>query len=236
MSYAGKVEAGGELGLIGTTLFGICSTAATTPAKTVIIDGLDTVFTGLTVHVQFTNSNRAEAPTFRIQNSGIDAKPIYRNGNTRPGTTEATSWMAGAVLDLTYDGVGWQITGWLNTDTNTTYEDATESEHGLMPSADKVKLNKLSIITYTDIAVPAASWVTEVTPTYAGYSFKAVLTITGATAAHVPTVVFTPEQVKLYGPAPVAVSGDGTVTIFAENKPTDAITIPTIQLAKGETG
>lgn len=236
MSYVGKASAGGELSLIGTTLFGICSTPATTPAKTVIIDGLDTVFTGLTVHVQFTNSNRAESPTFRIQSSGLDAKPIYLNGNIRPGTTEATSWSAGSVLDLTYDGVGWQITGWLNTDTNTTYNDATESVHGLMSTADKAKLNKLSVITYTNIAVPAASWETEATPTYSGYSFKAVLTIAGATAAHVPTVIFSPEQVRLYNPAPVAVSGAGTVIVFAESKPTDAITIPTIQLTKGETG
>lgn len=236
MGYVGKVGAGGELSLIGTTLFGVCSTAATTPAKVVAIDGLDNVFVGLTVHVQFTNTNRAEAPTLQIQGSGLAAKPIYRYGNVRPGTIEAVSWYAGSVLDLTYDGVGWQITNWLNTDTNTTYEDVTESSHGLMLAADKVKLNKLETITYTNIAVAATDWVTEVTPTYAGYGYKAVLSISLATANHVPVVIFTPDQVRSYSPAPVAVSGAGTVTIFVESKPTEAITIPTIQLTKGETG
>lgn len=236
MSYVGKVGAGGETSLIGTTLFGVCSTAAATAAKVVAVDGLDTVFTGLTVYVQFTNSNRAESPTFQIQGSGLEAKPIYRNGNVRPGTTDETSWLAGSVLALTYDGVGWQISGWLNTDTNTTYNDVTQSTHGLMTAADKIKLDNMGIVTYTNVAVAVADWVTESTPTYPGYSYKAVLSLAGASASHVPTVTFSPEQVRSYGPAPVAVSGEGSVTIYVESKPTEAITIPTIQLVKGATG
>lgn len=236
MSYVGKIGAGGELSLVGTTLFGVCSTNATTAAKVVNIGGLDTVFTGLTVYVQFVNSNRAESPTFQIQGSGLEAKAIYRYGNVRPGTTEETSWFAGAVLALTYDGVGWQISGWLNTDTNTTYSDATQSVHGLMSTADKAKLDNIAVLTFTDVEVAVADWVTESTPTYSGYSYKAALSLTGATASHVPMVIFTPDQVRSYGPAPVAVSGDGTVTIYVESKPTAAITIPTVQLIKGAAG
>lgn len=236
MSYVGKVGVGGEVSLVGTTLFGVCSTNATTAAKVVMISGLDTVFVGLTVYVQFVNSNRATSPTLQIQGSGLEAKPIFRNGNVRPGATEATSWLAGSVLALTYDGVGWQISGWLNTDTDTTYDDATESVHGLMSTADKIKLNKIDLITYTNVTVAVTDWITESTPTYAGYAYKAVLALTGATENHVPTVIFSPEQVRSIGPAPVAVSGAGTVTIYVESKPADAITIPTVQLIKGAAG
>jgi len=236
MSYVGKVEAGGELSLIGATLFGVCSTNATTAAKTVNITGLDTVFTGLTVHVQFTNSNRAENPTFQIQGSGVEAKPIYLHGNIRPGVEDETSWFPGAVLDLTYDGVGWQVTGWLNTDTNTTYTDATPGTSGLMPGADKTRFDATGVITYANKQIARDDWVTEATPTYAGYSYKAVLALELATADHVPTVVFTPEQIRSYGPAPVVESGAGTVTIYVESKPAAAITIPVIQLVKGVTG
>lgn len=236
MSYVGKVDTGGGESLIGTTLFGRCTTAATTAAKTATIAGLDHVVEGLTVFVQFTNSNRAASPTFQIDGSGLEAKPIFLNGNVRPGTTDKDSWLAGSVLALTYDSAGWQISGWLNTDTNTTYNDATESVHGLMSAADKTRLNRLSVITYSDVPVAAADWVTESTPTYPGYSYKAVLALTNASASYVPTVIFTPQQIQSYNPAPVAVSGAGTVTIYVESKPTAAITIPTIQLVKGAVG
>ena len=233
MSYVGKVEAGEEESLVGTTLFGVCSTPAATAAKVVTIPGLDTVFTGLSVHIQFTNSNKAEQPTLQIQGSGLEAKPIFRHGNFRPGVTEAESWFAGAVLELTYDGSGWQITGWLNTDTNTTYPDATPGVSGLMPGTDKTKLNSMGIVTYTNVPVAAEAWAQESQQTYSGYSFKAELALEAATADHVQYVTFAPEQIETYGPAPVAVSGAGIVTIYVETKPITDITIPTVQLIKG---
>ena len=231
MSYVGKVEAGEEESLVGTTLFGVCSTPAATAAKVVTIPGLDTVFTGLSVHIQFTNSNKAEQPTLQIQGSGLEAKPIFRHGNFRPGVTEAESWFAGAVLELTYDGSGWQITGWLNTDTNTTYPDATPGVSGLMPGTDKTKLDNMSIQTYSQLAVAESRWTTD--STYPGYGFKANLVCGQATNLHVPIVTFAPEQIEAYGPAPVAKSENGFVTVYVQNKPTETIRIPTVLLVKG---
>jgi len=60
---------------------------------------------GTTVRVQFTNSNTATNPTLNI--NGIGAKPIYKFGTTRPGTTPEDSWSAGEVVTFVYDGTGW---------------------------------------------------------------------------------------------------------------------------------
>ena len=74
--------------------------------------------------------------------NGTGAKPIYRYGTTAPSTTAATSWQAGAVVSLTYNGTNWIITGWIND--NTTYGAATQSAAGLMSAADKKTLDEVS--------------------------------------------------------------------------------------------
>ena len=57
-SYIGKVQVGsGDQILIGSTLSGICSTAANTPAKVVTLPDFDTLMKGVTVHVRFTSGN-----------------------------------------------------------------------------------------------------------------------------------------------------------------------------------
>ena len=57
-SYIGKVqvESGAQI-LIGSTLSGICSTAADTAAKVVTLPDFDTLMKGVTVHVRFTSGN-----------------------------------------------------------------------------------------------------------------------------------------------------------------------------------
>lgn len=57
-SYIGKVQVGsGDQILIGSTLSGICSTAADTAAKVVTLPDFDTLMKGVTVHVRFTSGN-----------------------------------------------------------------------------------------------------------------------------------------------------------------------------------
>ena len=122
--YIGSVNLGnGVQHAIGSTAFGVCSTAAGTAAKTVDMTGF-TLLTGATVHIQFTNSNTASSPTLSI--NGTTAKAIKRYGTTAPGTTAKTSWQAGAVVSLTYDGTNWCMNDWLNDDT--TYDVYTKSE------------------------------------------------------------------------------------------------------------
>lgn len=123
MSYVGKiVDTDGSTGLIGSTLYGTCATAADTVAKVGTLTDFDTLIDGVTVHIKFTYSNTATDPTLNINGTG--AKRIYKNGTTSVGKTVATSWAAGSVVSLTYDGSAWQMNDHTD-DTNTTYSAGT---------------------------------------------------------------------------------------------------------------
>lgn len=97
--------------------FGSCSTAANTAAKTVTLDDSMsfTLEKGASVFVKFTNSNSASNPTLAV--NGTTSKVIRRYGSKAVGQTEKTSWNAGSVVHLVYDGYAWQMVGWLNDDT-----------------------------------------------------------------------------------------------------------------------
>lgn len=103
--------------------YGECTTAAGTVAKTVTLSDsmVFTLATGASVFVNFTNPNTAENPTLNVNSTGAKSIKVY--GTTAPGTTAKTSWQAGSVVHLVYDGTYWQMVGWLNDDT--TYSNAS---------------------------------------------------------------------------------------------------------------
>ena len=98
------------------TWYGECSTASSTSTKTVTIDGFpSTLYAGLQVSIKFTNSNSISGtttPTLRI--NGGTAVTIVRYGTTTAGSSSDTSWNAGAVVNMVYDGTYWVITNWVN--------------------------------------------------------------------------------------------------------------------------
>jgi hypothetical protein len=91
MSVITKINAGGANHLIASSVYGICSTAAATAAKTVSFtdDQAFTLIQGETIHVRFTNTNTVANPTLNVKGTG--AKPIRRIGGTVAGTTVADS-------------------------------------------------------------------------------------------------------------------------------------------------
>jgi len=107
MSYVGKVTAGGSTCPVASTIYGTCGTAANVAAKAVTCTDFDHLITGVTVYIKFTNSNTAANATLNVNSTG--AKPFCRYGTTRVGTTEASSWKAGAVISATYDGTNWML-------------------------------------------------------------------------------------------------------------------------------
>lgn len=121
------------------TLNGSCSTAAGTVRKDVTFSGFDTqpthIMPGMTIHVQFSNSNTATNPTLKF--GGIStALPIYRYGTARVGTTAETSWPAGAIVSLTYSGTtgsdgGWVIDGYRDGASYSVFDNTTD---GLVPA------------------------------------------------------------------------------------------------------
>jgi len=125
MAYIGKVtDTAGTTHLVGSMLYGTCSTGASTAAKVVTLSDFSKLETGVTIHVKFTNSNTASNATLNVNSTG--AKNLCSYGTTRVGTTERTSWKAGAVVSFTYDGTSWVMndyipdTGDTNTDTKVT--------------------------------------------------------------------------------------------------------------------
>lgn len=113
-SYIGQVTIGSTTYPVGSMLYGVCETAAATAAKTVTLAAFDTLATGITVHVKFTNANSASSPTLKV--GGTDAKSI-----TNPGGN--MSWTANSVIAFTYDGTNWVM----NRDSNTTYSTLTQA-------------------------------------------------------------------------------------------------------------
>lgn len=107
--YIGKVQIdSGAILPVGSTLFGICRTSASTAAKVIenteqYPDSLAAAFSplmdGITIHVKFVNGNTAT--------TGLSLKvgDTLVHDIKNPGGT--FDWAAGAVISFTYDGSDW---------------------------------------------------------------------------------------------------------------------------------
>lgn len=190
MSYVGNVTADGSTHLVGSTLYGTCSTAAGIAAKVVACADFDHLFTGVTIHVKFTNSNTASNATLNVNSTG--AKPLCCYGTTRAGITIKSSWSAGAVVSFTYDGTSWVMNDYTE-DTNT-----GQSTAGATNSTSKLFLvgatsQSPGQTTYSNSAVYATNGALHATSfngyTLAAASAKGVDTSisSGSTSANLPT-------------------------------------------------
>ena len=83
---------------------------------------------------------------------------------------------------------------------------------------------------FSVVPVAASAWVSD--STYAAYPYAASIACPGVTASHVPEVVFGATEAASGNFAPVALSGSGTVKIYAATKPTAAITVQSITCIK----
>ena len=83
---------------------------------------------------------------------------------------------------------------------------------------------------FRNVSVAASAWRSD--STYAAYPYAATLTLTGVTASHVPEVTFGAAEAASGIYAPVALSGSGTVKIYAALKPAAAITLQSILCIK----
>ena len=83
---------------------------------------------------------------------------------------------------------------------------------------------------FQNVSVAASAWRSD--STYAAYPYAATLTLTGVTASHVPEVTFGAAEAASGIYVPVALSGSGTVKIYAASKPAAAITLQSILCIK----
>ena len=83
---------------------------------------------------------------------------------------------------------------------------------------------------FSGVSVAASAWVSD--STYAAYPYAASIACSGVTASYVTEVVFGAVEAASGNFAPVALSGSGTVKIYAATKPTAAITVQSITCIK----
>lgn len=86
------------------------------------------------------------------------------------------------------------------------------------------------LIIKSNTSVAASVWTTDTT--YADYPYKANIPITECTQEHLPDVMLSLDDAISGNFAPVADSYAGGIYIYAKEKPTSAMTIPTIKLTK----
>ena len=83
---------------------------------------------------------------------------------------------------------------------------------------------------FSSVSVASSAWASD--STYAAYPFAATISCSGVTANHVPEVNFGAAEAAGGNFAPVALSGSGTVKIYAAVKPTTTITVQSIVCVK----
>lgn len=95
MGYVGTItDTTGTKHLVGSTLYGVCSTAAATAAKVVTLSNFNYLADGVTVHVQFTYAPTAFTS---LKVGSTDAKSVTGLG----------AIPAGGIRSFTYDGTNW---------------------------------------------------------------------------------------------------------------------------------
>lgn len=114
---------------------------------------------------------------------------------------------------------------------NTTYTEATTSKAGLLSAADKTKLNNAAQrIIFSNKTVAVDDWADD--ETYSDFPFKANIACSGVTSDYVAEVIFNVTDVISGIFAPVNETGAGVISIWASEKPSDTITVPTIMCFK----
>lgn len=120
---------------------GTCATAADTAAKTVQTSDGFTLTADAMVLVTFQNAISAASATLNVNSTG--AKPIYYRG----AALAAGMVKAGDTLALRYDGTVWNITGTLDTDTDTVTDVSYDQTTGkLQKTVNDTTIDVVSIV------------------------------------------------------------------------------------------
>lgn len=144
MSYSGKFkDKNNNLHPVTSVLYGTCDTAAATAAKVVTCTDFDSLMTGVTIRVKFTNANTAANPTVNINSTG--AKSVYRFGTTTP--VDGDSWTAGEVVELLYDGTSFFMVGAddLSVKQNVTDNNLTTTSKQVVGAVNELNSNLTSL-------------------------------------------------------------------------------------------
>lgn len=158
--------------------------------------------------------------------AGLDASGNPTDSGKKPGDFAAASHTHTGKADKVSSATAGNFAG-LDSSGNLT---DSGKKPGDFANASHAHAGYAEVKIFSGVSVAASAWVSD--STYAAYPYAASITCPGVTASHVPEVVFGATEAASGNFAPVALSGSGTVKIYAATKPTAAITVQSITCIK----
>ena len=158
--------------------------------------------------------------------AGLDASGNPTDSGKKPGDFAAASHTHTDKADKVKNATAGHFAG-LDASGNPT---DSGKKPGDFANASHAHAGYAEVKIFSGVSVAASAWVSD--STYAAYPYAASIACPGVTASHVPEVVFGATEAASGNFAPVALSGSGTVKIYAATKPTAAITVQSITCIK----
>lgn len=158
--------------------------------------------------------------------AGLDASGNPTDSGKKPGDFAAASHTHTDKADKAKNATAGHFAG-LDSSGNLT---DSGKKPGDFANASHAHAGYAEVKIFSGVSVAASAWVND--STYAAYPYAASIACPGVTASHVPEVVFGATEAASGNFAPVALSGSGTVKIYAATKPTAAITVQSITCIK----
>ena len=158
--------------------------------------------------------------------AGLDANGNPADSGKKPGDFAAASHTHTDKADKVKSATAGHFAG-LDANGNLTDSGKKASDFA---NASHAHAGYAEVKIFSAVSVAASAWVSD--STYAAYPYAASIACSGVTASYVPEVVFGAVEAASGNFAPVALSGSGTVKIYAATKPTAAITVQSITCIK----
>ena len=158
--------------------------------------------------------------------AGLDSSGNLTDSGKKPGDFAAASHTHTGKADKVSSPTAGNFAG-LDSSGNLT---DSGKKPGDFANASHAHAGYAEVKIFSAVSVAASAWVSD--STYAAYPYAASIACSGVTASYVPEVVFGATEAASGNFAPVALSGSGTVKIYAATKPTAAITVQSITCIK----
>jgi hypothetical protein len=158
--------------------------------------------------------------------AGLDSSGNLTDSGKKPGDFAAASHTHTDKADKVKSATAGHFAG-LDSSGNLT---DSGKKPGDFANASHAHAGYAEVKIFSGVSVAASAWVSD--STYAAYPYAASIACPGVTASHVPEVVFGATEAASGNFASVALSGSGTVKIYAATKPTAAITVQSITCIK----
>lgn len=158
--------------------------------------------------------------------AGLDSSGNLTDSGKKPGDFAAASHTHTDKADKAKNATAGHFAG-LDSSGNLT---DSGKKPGDFANASHAHAGYAEVKIFSGVSVAASAWVSD--SAYAAYPYAASIACPGVTASHVPEVVFGATEAASGNFAPVALSGSGTVKIYAATKPTAAITVQSITCIK----